>query len=188
MKKYIFIILFLIITGLSFSYFSYRKWSDSMKFNEERIDILKEHINESFQLNKLNISLPYELTTTSYNHLSLKDIYRYQIKYLLLVSRAGCSSCIEREISIIEKFNSRNKNYKVGVVFSNETIRALRVFVHERNIKSQLFIAQYSGFLEKLVQRGPLLIELKANGDVFRIFRPISEFPEITDNFLYLER
>lgn len=186
MMKKMFIILFITIFTLLFLFYFLLKRQFTLRhFTEKGMVILLEHIEDSFQLNKLNISLPHQFMSTDYEIFSAKRICGDGSRHLLLVSRAGCFSCMEKQISIVESYN-RQHSLKIGVLFSNETIRGLQQYKRTKKIESGLFITQYSEMLEKVVEQGPLLIELKEDGSILRVFRPIPEFPELTAKFLEL--
>jgi hypothetical protein len=123
------------------------------------------------------------LISNNYETFNAKELYNRKIISLLLVSKAGCSSCITQQISIVENYNKKFSN-NIGIVFSNETVRSIQQYKLSNKTISNLFVTQYSEELEDVIEDGPLLIDLDEDGSVLRIFRPQSEFPNLTDKFL----
>jgi hypothetical protein len=177
------IVVFILLILLLSSLILLNKYINLCKFHEDRVTILHDHVEEAFHINNLKANFLSEIISTSYESFNTKELYRDSIRHLLLVSRAGCSSCISHLISIVESYN-RQYSYNIGIVFSNETVRGLQLYKRTNKTISNLFVTRYSEELEDKVEHSPLLVDLEEDGSILRIFRPIPEFPKLTDKFL----
>lgn len=186
MKKQITIIL--VITLLLFLFSSIilkNRQNNLCHYYKNRVVILQDHIEEAIHLNNLKVDFLSGIISTSYVSLNSKELYRGSLRYLLLVSRAGCCSCINEQISIVESYN-RQFSCNIGIVFSNETVRGLQQYKRTNKITSNLFVTQYPEELEVAVRHSPVLFNLEEDGRITRAFQPLAEFPELTEKFLDL--
>nr|WP_320153946.1 hypothetical protein [uncultured Draconibacterium sp.] len=147
--------------------------------------ILQQHIENSLKHIEFNDHFIISLMSIDLNKLNTKDVYNDGIKYLLLISRAGCSACNKRQIKFVENYNKLHSS-KIGVVFSNETIRRLQMSKITNEIESKVFLGVYDDTVEEVVQNAPILVELNESGNCTRKFQPIQELPNFTEKFLEL--
>ncbi len=152
---------------------------NTSSYSSSKVIELEKHLTDSIDLDKLKVGVNQMLVTCQYDTISLNQLRNKGIKYVLMVSRASCFSCIKDQISMLEMCVDNNE---IAVAISNMSIRSVIQYKQTHNSKLYMFAAEYQVEIENEIAKGGIITELNDNGEIIVAKRMRKDFYDSNKN------